>query len=363
MDFSFTKPQTDLRDAVIRFARRELADDAVARERWKQCGAFGMLGLPFPVAYGGKGMDVVSALLALEAFGYACQDNALGFALGAQMWGVQTPIYEFGTDEQKHRFLTPLCGGEWVGAHAVNETDSDSHATKLFAARDGDHDVLNGSKVFVPHAPLADVFLAFATLGETGGTTGFVVERDTPGLRVSDEARPDRMTHVIFEDCRVPVANRLGRDGQGDAILRSAGEWERGCVFAPCVGAMQRRLEACVQFARAHEQFGQPIGKSQSIANRLVDMRMRWETSRSLLYQAAWNRQHNGTAPLESGVAKLHIGESWVKNCLDAGQVCGGFDGTVEPDLERDLRDAVAATLYAGASDAQRNLIAEHLGL
>lgn len=381
MDFSFTKEQHELRDAVIRFARRELADDVIrrdkegtfSREHWKKCAEFGIQGMPFPASYGGQGMDLVSTILTLDALGYACKDNGLGFGLGAQMWSVQTPINEFGTEEQKNRFLAKLCSGEWIGAHAMSEPDSgsDSHAMNTLAVRDGDHYVLAGSKTFVSSAPLADMFITFATLGkEKGflGITGFIVERDTPGVRVSNEIekmglRTDPMAQVFFEECRVPVANRLGRDGQGAAIFRSSMEWERGCIFAPCVGAMQRQLEASVEHARTREQFGQPIGKFQAVANRLVDMRMRWETSRWLLYQMAWMKQRDGKAAMESAIAKLHISESWVKNCLDAIQTFGGYGYTTEYELERDLRDAVGGTLYSGTSEIQRNLIARQLGL
>ena len=381
MDFSFTKEQHELRDAVIRFARRELADDVIrrdkegtfSREHWKKCAEFGIQGMPFPASYGGQGMDLVSTILTLDALGYACKDNGLGFGLGAQMWSVQTPINEFGTEEQKNRFLAKLCSGEWIGAHAMSEPDSgsDSHAMNSLAVRDGDHYVLAGSKTFVSSAPLADMFITFATLGkEKGflGITGFIVERDTPGVRVSNEIekmglRTNPMAQVFFEECRVPVANRLGRDGQGAAIFRSSMEWERGCIFAPCVGAMQRQLEASVEHARTREQFGQPIGKFQAVANRLVDMRMRWETSRWLLYQMAWMKQRDGKAAMESAIAKLHISESWVKNCLDAIQTFGGYGYTTEYELERDLRDAVGGTLYSGTSEIQRNLIARQLGL
>ncbi|HXV14940.1 MAG TPA: acyl-CoA dehydrogenase family protein [Candidatus Krumholzibacteria bacterium] len=381
MDFSLTQEQTELRDAVIRFARRELSDDVIrrdkdgafSREHWKKCAEFGIQGMPFPSAYGGQGMDLLATILALEAVGYACKDNGLGFGLGAQMWSVQTPINEFGTEEQKRRYLTKLCSGEWIGAHAMSEPDSgsDSHAMNTLAVRDGDHYVLNGSKTFVSSAPLADVFVTFATLGKDKGflgITGFVVERETPGVRVSNEIekmglRTDPMAQVFFEDCRVPVGNRLGRDGQGAAIFRSSMEWERGCIFAPCVGAMQRQLEGCVEHARTRNQFGQPIGKFQAVANRLVDMRMRWEASRWLLYQMAWTKQRDGKAATESAIAKLHISESWVKNCLDAIQVHGGYGYTTEYELERDLRDAVGGTLYSGTSEIQRNLIARQLGL
>jgi alkylation response protein AidB-like acyl-CoA dehydrogenase len=381
MDFSFTQEQLELRDAVIRFARRELSDDVIRRDRdgifsraqWKTCAEFGIQGMPFAAAYGGQGMDIVTTVLVLDALGYACKDNGLGFALGAQMWSVQTPIDEFGTDEQKQRILPRLCRGEWIGAHAMSEPDSgsDSHAMNTLAVRDGDYYVLNGSKTFVSSAPLADVFVTFATLGKDKGflgITGFIVERDAPGVRVSNEIekmglRTDPMAQVFFEDCRVPVANRLGRDGQGAAIFRSSMEWERGCIFAPCVGAMQRQLEATVEHARTREQFGQPIGKFQAVANRLVEMKMRWEASRWLLYRMAWAKQRHGNAAMESAIAKLHISESWVKNCLDAIQVYGGYGYTTEYELERDLRDAVGGTLYSGTSEIQRNLIARHLGL
>jgi hypothetical protein len=380
MDLSFTPDQIALRDAVLKFAQRELSDDVIRRDsagefsraHWKRCAEFGIQGLPFPAEFGGQGMDMVSTTLALETIGYACRDNGLAFGLGAQMWSVQTPIHEYGTDEQKHRYLTALCRGDIIGAHAMSEPDSgsDSHAMNTTAVRDGDHYVINGSKTFVSSAPLADVFVMFATLGKDKGfmgITGFLVDRDAPGLRVSNEIekmglRTDPMAQVFFEDCRVPAANRLGRDGMGASIFRSSMEWERGFIFAPCVGAMQRQLERCIEHAKSRVQFGTPIGKFQSVANRIVDMKVRHETSRLLQYQMAWAKAH-GKAPIESAIAKLHISESWIKNSLDAVQVFGGYGYTTEYEVERDLRDAVGGTLYSGTSEIQRNLIARQMGL
>jgi alkylation response protein AidB-like acyl-CoA dehydrogenase len=380
MNFSFTPEQLALRDAVIRFAQRELSDDVIrrdhagefSREHWKKCAEFGIQGMPFPAQWGGQGADLVTTVLALETIGYACRDNGLAFGLGAQMWSVQVPLNEFGTDEQKERYLAPLCRGEIIGAHAMSEPDSgsDSHAMNTTCVRDGDHYVLNGSKTFVSSAPLADAFITFATLGKDKGflgITGFVVDRATPGLRVSNEIekmglRTDPMAQVFFEECRVPAANRLGRDGQGAAIFRSSMEWERGFIFAPCVGAMGRQLEKCVDHARSRVQFGSPIGKFQSVANRIVDMKLRYETSRLLQYQMAWAKSE-GKAPLESALAKLHISEAWVKNSLDAVQIFGGYGYTTEYEIERDLRDAVGGTLYSGTTEIQRNLIARQMGL
>jgi alkylation response protein AidB-like acyl-CoA dehydrogenase len=380
MDLSFTQDQIALRDPVLKFAQRELSDDVIrrdhagefSREHWKRCAEFGIQGLPFSPEFGGQGMDIISTTLALETIGYACRDNGLAFGLGAQMWSVQTPISEFGTDEQKGRYLTALCRGEIIGAHAMSEPDSgsDSNAMNTSAVRDGDHYVINGSKTFVSSAPLADVFVVFATLGkERGflGITGFIVDRDTPGLRVSNEIekmglRTDPMAQVFFEDCRVPAANLLGREGMGSNVFRSSMEWERGFIFAPCVGSMKRQLERCVEHARSRVQFGSPIGKFQSVANRVVDMKLRYETSRLLQYQMAWAKTQ-GKAPMESALAKLHISESWVKNSLDAVQVFGGYGYTAEYEVERDLRDAVGGTLYSGTTEIQRNLIARQMGL
>ena len=380
MDFSFNQEQLALRDAVQKFAMRELVDDVIhrdragefSREHWKRCAEFGIQGLPFPEQWGGQGMDIISTTLALETIGYACRDNGLAFGLGAQMWSVQTPIHEFGTDEQKSRYLTALCRGDIIGAHAMSEPDSgsDSHAMNTLAVRDGDHYVVNGSKTFVSSAPLADMFVMFATLGkEKGfmGITGFLVDRDSPGLRVSQEIekmglRTDPMAQVFFEDCRVPASNRLGREGMGAAIFRSSMEWERGFIFAPCVGSMRRQLERCLEHAKGRVQFGMPIGKFQSVANRLVDMKVRYETSRLLQYQMAWAKTQ-GKAPIESAVAKLHISEAWIKNSLDAVQVFGGYGYTTEYEVERDLRDAVGGTLYSGTTEIQRNLIARQMGL
>ncbi len=377
MNFSFTPEQIELRNAMRRFAGEQLSSDVVgrdhersfSRELWTKCAGFGIQGSPFPPAYDGQGHDLVTTLLALETLGYACRDNGLGFALGAQMWGVQAPINEFGTEDQKQRVLSKLCRAEWIGAHASSEPDagSDLDAMATGAVRDGDFYVLSGTKTLVSNAPVADVFLVFATL-DTGGLTAFMVERETPGVRTSDETetmglRTVPISQVVLEGCRVPVANRLGREGDGSAILHRAMEWQRGCVMAPCVGAMQRQLDACVAHARKRQQFGQPIGKFQGIANRLVDMKLRWETSRALLYRMAWTQQRTGSATTEAAVAKLHISESWVKNCLDAIQVFGGRGYTTAYELERDLRDAVGGVLYAGTAEMQRALISQELGL
>jgi alkylation response protein AidB-like acyl-CoA dehydrogenase len=279
----------------------------------------------------------------------------------------------YGTDDQRRKYLPALCDGSLVGANAASEPDagSDIFSMRTRATRDGSHYVLNGSKTFVTNAPVADLFVAYATvnpsLGATG-ITGFIVERDTPGLIVSRKLqkmglRTSPMAEVIFEDCRVPVEQRLGREGRGVTVFECSMEWERGCILASCLGVMQRQLEECIKHARSRKQFGKPIGKFQSVANRLVDMKVRLDTCRPLVYRIGQLKDAKKDATVEAAVAKLYVSESFVKSCLDAVQVFGGYGYMAEQQVERDLRDSVGSTLYSGTSEIQRNIIARGLGL
>jgi alkylation response protein AidB-like acyl-CoA dehydrogenase len=200
------------------------------------------------------------------------------------------------------------------------------------------------------------------------GVTAFIVERDFPGFRVGRDIekmglRTAPMAELILEDCRVPVENRLGREGNGAAVFEDTVEWERTCILASILGGMERQLEQCVKYSRERKQFGKPIGKFQSIANKIVDMKVRMETARLLLYKVAWKKQTHGKAAMEAAIAKLYLAEAWINSCLDAVQIHGGYGYTTEYEVERDLRDAVGSTLYSGTSEIQRNIIARYLGL
>ena len=381
MDLSFTPEQLALKDAAIEFARRGLVDDVIARDRqgsfsrelWERCAEFGIHGFAFPAKYGGGDADIISAMLLMEGLGRACKDSGLLFAINGQMWTVQMPILRFGSGAQRERYLPRLCSGEWIAAHGMTEPESGSDAFSLrtTARRDGDEYVLNGSKTFSTNAPFADVFLVFATINRKigfMGVTAFLVDRDTPGFHVGREIekmglRTAPMADLVFEDCRVPVGNRLGREGNGATIFGDAIEWERACILASVVGAMERQLDTCIAYANAREQFGQPIGKFQAIAHKLADMKVRLETARLIVYNAGWSKKFHGKAPMESAIAKLYLSECWQKSCMDAVQIHGGYGYTTDFEVERDLRDSVAATLYSGTSDIQRNIIARYLGL
>lgn len=381
MNFEFSEQQLMMKKEATRFAQKELNENVTEMEKdcvfpialWKKCAAYGILGSVFPEKYGGSNIDILSAVLMMEGLGYGCKDNGLIFSLNSQMWTVQMPILRFGSDEQKNKYLPKLCRGELIGAHGMTEPDagSDAYSLKTFARNDGDYYILNGSKTFTTLAPVANLFLIFATVDESKGfmgVTAFLVERNYKGFKVSKNIekmglKTAPMAELSMNDCHVPVENRLGREGNGAAIFDDDAEWERSCILAGMIGCMERQLEKSIKYAKARRQFNQPIGKFQSIANKIVDMKIRIETARLILYRLAWMKKNHGKATMDAAIAKLYLSESYVKSCLDAIQIHGGYGYTTEYGLERDLRDSVASTLYSGTSEIQRNIIAKYLGL
>jgi alkylation response protein AidB-like acyl-CoA dehydrogenase len=381
VDFSLSDEQRELTEAAADFARRELNRDLAKREdagefpreAWQACAKFGILGLPVPPELGGAGSDTLTTALVMEALGYGCQDNGLLFSLNAQMWSVQLPLVIFGTPEQQQAYLPPMVSGDIIGGHAMTEpeTGSDALHVRSRAERRGDHYVLNGAKQFITNAPVADVLLVYASVTDRPGLAGlsaFLVDAGTPGLAISSGfekmgLRTSPMGEIALTDCVVAASSRLGPEGAGMAIFNSSMEWERSCLFASAVGAMRRQLDACVAYARSREQFGQPIGKFQSVANKLADMYVRLEAARLLIYRVAWLKQQGKSAAAEAAAAKLFTSESWIRSSQDAIQTHGAFGYLKDSGIERDLRDAVASTIYSGTSEIQRVILARMLGL
>ncbi len=381
MDFSWTSEQLEFKDAVVKFAQRELNDGLIERDRlgelsrlnWQKCADLGILGLSIPEEYGGSGADIMTTMLVMEGLGYGCQDNGLIFAINAQMWSVQHPILVFGTEEQKNKYLPGLCCGELIGAHGMSEPDSgsDAYSLRTRAERLEDGYLLNGSKMFVTNAPVCDMALVFATVDPAkglGGITGFLVDVETPGFTVSRDIdkmglRTSPMGELILQDCFVPLESRLGREGAGTSIFNSSMEWERSCILGSHVGAMERQLETCIRYARERRQFDKPIGKFQSVSNRIADMKVRLETARLLLYKVAWLKKMGKSAVMEAALAKLYLSEAFVSSSMDAIRTLGGYGYMTEFEVERDLRDAIGGTIYSGTSDIQRTIIARLMGL
>jgi alkylation response protein AidB-like acyl-CoA dehydrogenase len=366
--------------AAADFARAELDDpELAARERagafwtegYRRCGRFGLTALPMPREYGGRGASIPVTVASLEGAGFGCADTGLIFALGASLWTVTLPILEFGTEAQKRRWLPGLCDGSIVGANAASEPEagSDIFSLQTSARRDGDGWLLNGRKVWITAAPVAGLFLIFATTDPARGPLGitaFLVPRDTPGLRVAREIpkmglRTAPMGEVVLEHCVLPADALLGREGRGARIFQRALEWERGAILAPVVGAMRRQLERCCEHARRRRQFGQPIGRFQAVAHRLAEMALRLQTCRPLVYAFARARAAGRDATLEASLAKWHISECFVQNSLDAVRTFGASGYAVESGVERDLRDGVGGVIFSGTNDIQKNIIAQSL--
>jgi alkylation response protein AidB-like acyl-CoA dehydrogenase len=329
--------------------------------------------MPVPAEYGGLGLGLSALLAVMEGLGYGTRDQGLLFSLNAHLWTNSIPILTYGSDAQRRRWLPGLCDGTLIGANAASEPDagSDVFAMRTRAVRDGDHYVLTGTKMFVTNAPIADVIVAYATIDPAlgpMGVTAFIVDAATAGVAISPPLhkmglRTSPMAEVIFDGCRVPAAGRLGREGRGVEVFECSMEWERGCILANCLGAMRRQLEDCIRHARERRQFGRAIGKNQSVANRIVDMKVRLDTSRALVYRLGVLKDRQQEAMTEAAIAKLHVSQCFVQSSLDAIQIFGGYGYMTEQRVERDLRDAMGSTLYSGTTEIQRNIIARALGL
>ena len=381
MDFSLTADQRELTEAAADFARRELNQDLAKREdagefpweAWRKCAKFGVQGLPVSAELGGADADILTTALVMEALGYGCHDNGLLFSLNAQMWSVELPLVTFGTTAQQQAYLPGMVSGDVIGAHGMTESGSGSDALHMStrAERRGDHYLLKGAKQYITNAPVADVLLVYAADTSRPGLSGisaFLVDAGTPGLTVSASfeklgLRTSPMGEITLHDCLVPAGSRLGPEGAGMSIFNSSMEWERSCLFASIAGAMRRQLDTCVEYARSREQFGQPIGKFQAVSGKLADMYVRLEAARSLIYRVAWLKGQGRSAPSEAAAAKLFTSEAWVRSSQDAIQVHGAMGYLKEAGIERDLRDAIASTIYSGTSEIQRVVIARMLGL
>lgn len=382
MDFSLTEEQTSFREEIVRFARKELnegmrerdRDQLFRRDLWQKCGEMGLPGLPVPEEFGGSGLDALSMAIALEAFGYGCQDAGLVFAIGAHLCSVVLPIWKYGTEQQKRRYLPGMCNGQLIGVHGMSEPTSGSDAFSMLTRAEamGDGWRLNGTKTFSSNGPVADLALVFAMTdkqkGYYGGVTAFLIEKGAPGFQVSNHIekmglRTAPMSELVLEDVQVGPEAVLGGVGGGASLFGHSMDWERVGIFASHVGQSERLLEKSVEYARTRSQFGQRIGKFEAISNKIADMKVMLEAGRLLVYRAAWKLDHVKGSSMDSSIAKLFVSESLVKTAFDTLHIFGGYGYMTEFEVERELRDAISSMLYSGTSEMQRNIIARWLGL
>jgi len=374
MDFSFSEDQLMFSSSVKKFARNEFASTVNEREKngfsrvaWRRLCDFGLAGLCIPTEYGGGGANALTTVIGMEAFARGSNDGALIVVWGSHLLLCAMPIAELGTVEQKKKYLPRLAAGEIIGAMALTEPEAGSEATalKTSARKDGDYYILNGSKTFISNAPIADVFLVFATMDATkraAGITMFIVDRDSPGLSTGQplekfDGHAAPTGEIFFDQCKIPASNLLGKEGEGfQAMLMSLG-WER-IAFAPYVGMMESNLNDCIEYAKQRKQFGKPIAKHQFIQGMLAEMKMDLEASRYLVYHLAWKKDRNEFIGLDAAIAKTFITEAAERNAYKAVQIFGGYGCMRDYPVGRSLWFTKMGTIGGGTSQIQRSIIA-----
>ncbi|MGD0855683.1 MAG: acyl-CoA dehydrogenase family protein [Dehalococcoidia bacterium] len=375
MDFSLSEEQVMFADSVEKFGKNEFAPTANDRERkgefsyeyWKKLAGYGLAGLCIPSEYGGGGANAMMTVLGLQAFAKGSTDMSICVVWGSHLLLCAMPIAELGTDAQKKKYLPGMARGEKIGAMALTEPEAGSEATalKTTAKKEDNYYILNGSKTFISNAPIADVFVVFASVDlskRAGGITIFIVEKDTPGLtlgkpldKYAGHAAPTG--EMFFDGCKVPVENLLGAEGEGfQAMLMSLG-WER-IAFAPYVGIMDAELNACIEYAKERKQFGKPIAKHQFVQGMLAEMKMNLEASRYLTYHLAWKKDRNEFIGLDAAIAKTFITEAAEENSRKAVQIFGGYGCMRDYPVGSNLWAAKMAVIGGGTSQIQRTVIA-----
>ena len=364
--------------AVARdFAQKEVRPIAEAIDREarfphdtvRRMGELGLMGIAIPEAYGGSGSDSVAYAVALEEVAKACASHAVIMSVNNSLYS--DPVYKFGSEEQKKRFLAPFASGQKLGCFSLTEPEAGSDATNqnTLAAKDGADYVLNGRKIFVTNGREAHVALVFAQTDRAKGHHGisaFLVEKGTPGFTVvktEDKLgiRASDTAEFLFESCRVSGANRLGEEGQGFRIAMATLDSGRIGIAAQALGIAAGAYELAVAYARERKSFGVPIGQHQMVQWMLADMATTIEAARMLTWRAAWLKDSGAPYGAEAAMAKLFASETAMKVTTDAIQVHGGYGFIKEYQVERYFRDAKITQIYEGTSQIQKLVIARHL--
>ncbi|WP_369901698.1 acyl-CoA dehydrogenase [Bacillus manliponensis] len=377
MQFKLSEEHEMIRKMVRDFARNEVAPTAAERDEeerfdralFDQMAELGLTGIPWPEEYGGIGSDYLAYVIAVEELSRVCAST--GVTLSAHTSLAGWPIYTFGTEEQKQKYLRPMAEGKKMGAYGLTEpgSGSDAGSMKTTAKRDGEYYILNGSKIFITNGGYADIYVVFALTDSESkqrGTSAFIVESNTLGFSVGKKEsklgiRSSPTTEIIFEDCRIPAENLLGEEGQGFKIAMQTLDGGRNGIAAQAVGIAQGALDAAVQYAKERHQFGKPIIAQQGIGFKLADMATGVEASRLLTYQAAWLESQGLPYGKESAMSKLFAGDTAMKVTTEAVQVFGGYGYTKDYPVERFMRDAKITQIYEGTQEIQRLVISRML--
>lgn len=377
MNFELTEEQEMLRKMIRDFAETQVAPTAAERDEeerfdraiFEQMAELGLTGIPWPEQYGGAGADYLSYVIAVEELSRV--DASIGVTLSAHVSLASWPIYKFGTEEQKQRFLRPLAEGKKMGAYCLTEpgSGSDSAGMKTTAVRDGDHYVLNGSKIFITNAGEAEIYIVFAVTQpelKHKGITAFIVEKGMEGFTMGKKEkklgiRSSPTLAVNFEDVRVPLENRLGEEGQGFKIAMMTLDGGRNGIAAQALGIAQGAFDHARDYAKERNQFGKPIAALQAIQFKLADMATKIEAARLLTYQAAWLEDQGLPYGKASAMSKVFAGDIAMEVTTEAVQVFGGYGYTREYPVERFMRDAKITQIYEGTNEIQRVVISNYL--
>ncbi len=379
MNFELSEEQRLIKDMVREFAENEIAPSARERdeeERFDRALMFdklaelGLTGIVFPEEYGGAGADYISYAIAVEELSRVCAST--GVTLSAHLSLGTNPIYLFGTEEQKQKFLVPMAKGEKMGAFGLTEPSagSDAGGTKTTATLEGNEWILNGTKIFITNAGDAEVYVVMARTDKNAekhhGISAFIVEKGTPGFSFGKKEqkmgiRSSPTMELVFEKCHIPAENLLGKEGEGFKVAMKTLDGGRIGIASQALGIAQGALEAAVNYAKERKQFDRPIGTFQGVMFQLADMACQVEAARLLVYQAAYKASNNQSYTQASAMAKLVASETAMKVSTQAVQVLGGYGYTREFPVERMMRDAKITELYEGTSEIQRLVIGSNL--
>ncbi len=377
MNFKLTEEHQMMRDMVRDFAINEVAPTAAIRDEeerfdrkiFDKMAELGLVGIPWGEEYGGAGADYLSYVIAIEELSRVCAST--GVTLSAHVSLGSWPIYKFGTEEQKQKFLRPLAEGKAIGAYGLTEpgSGSDAASMKTTAVKDGNDYIINGSKIFITNGGEAGIYVVFAVTQpelKHKGITAFIVESDREGFSIGKKEkklgiRSSPTTEIIFDNVRVPEFNRLGQEGEGFKIAMTTLDGGRSGIAAQALGIAQGALDQAVAYAKERKQFGKPIAANQGISFKLADMATKIEAARLLTYQAAWLEDQGLPYGKASAMAKLFAGDTAMEVTTEAVQVFGGYGYTREYPVERMMRDAKITQIYEGTNEIQRVVIANYL--
>ncbi|MBK5441484.1 acyl-CoA dehydrogenase [Peribacillus sp. TH24] len=379
MDFSLTKEQQMIKDMVRDFAEKEIKPIAIeldaksmfAEDVFKKMGKLGLLGIPFPEEYGGSGGDTISYAIAVEEIGKACGGTGLSYAAAVSLGA--SPIYYFGTEEQKQKYLIPITTGETLAAFGLTEPNagSDAGGTRTTAVLEGDEYVINGEKTWITNASYSRTVTVTAVSGKDSRgkniISAFIVPTDTPGITINSNyekmgVRASNTCEIILDNVRVPKKNLLGDPEKGFKQFLFTLDGGRISIAALAVGIAQAAFDKALAFSKERVQFGKSISNFQAIQFKLADMAMEIELARNMVYKAAWLKDNKKPFAKEAAFAKLFASETAFRTSNQAIQIHGGSGYMREYEVERYLRDAKLLEIGEGTSEIQRIVIARQLG-